>query len=290
MHQWYNGWSIAAENIMAKVCLVIIDGMSFDDCVSQCGYLEGSVEAGIARRWAMQACLPTISAALYETIHTGLAPHEHGILGNNHLRQSQHDNIFNTAKQSGKVTAVVAHSYFHTLYGGSDFDPYLHCEINDPNAPIPYARYYSMEGYRTANSCVPSESDLCAQAWALTQLHQPDYLLLHSSSVDTLGHWFTGDSPEYRIQISIVDNALSQLIPRLIDSSYHVMVTADHGINSDGHHGGNQSVLRTVPFYYFGKNTGPDADQTLDQRAIAPTILKLADIAIPQSMQFDSVF
>ena len=112
MHQWYNGWSIAAENIMAKVCLVIIDGMSFDDCVSQCGYLEGSVEAGIARRWAMQACLPTISAALYETIHTGLAPHEHGILGNNHLRQSQHKNIFNTAKQAGKVTAVVGHSYF----------------------------------------------------------------------------------------------------------------------------------------------------------------------------------
>ena len=275
---------------MAKVCLVIVDGMGFDACVAQCGYLEGSVEAGIAQRWAMQACLPTISAALYETIHTGLAPHEHGILGNEHLRESLHDNIFNTAKSAAKITAVVAHSYFHTLYGGSVFDPFLHGEINDPNAPIPYARYYSMQGYRKENSCVPSETDLCAQAWALTQLHQPDYLLLHSSSVDTLGHWFTGDSPQYRIQISIVDNALSRLIPRLIDNDYEVIVTADHGINADGHHGGTQSVLRTVPFYYFGSNTGPESDQTLDQRAIAPTILKLMGLDIPQSMRIDSLF
>ena len=275
---------------MAKVCLVIVDGMGFDACVSECGYLEGSVEAGVAQRWAMQACLPTISAALYETIHTGLAPNDHGILGNDHLRESLHDNIFNIAKSKGKTTAAVAHSYFHILCGGSAFDPFLHCEINDPNAPVPYGRYYSMDGYRAVNSCVPSETDLCAQAWTLTQRHDIDYLLLHSSSVDTLGHWFTGDSSEYRIQISIVDNALSRLIPRLIDNNYHVMATADHGINADGHHGGNQSVLRTVPFYYFGSNTGPQSDQILDQRAIAPTILKLMGIDIPPGMRIDSLF
>jgi len=288
-HQWYKGLSIVAEISMAKVCLVIVDGMGFDASVSQCGYLEGSVEAGVAQRWAMQACLPTISAALYETIHTGLAPIDHGILGNDHLRESLHDNIFSIAKSAGKITAVVAHSYFHRLYGGSAFDPFLHCEINDPDAPIPYARYYSMDGYRTENSCVPSETDLCAQAWALTKHHAPDYLLLHSSSVDTLGHWFTGDSSEYRIQISIVDNALSRLIPRLIDLDYHVMITADHGINADGHHGGNEPALRTVPFYYFGNKNGPQPDQTLDQRAIAPTILNLMGLKIPQTMRTSSL-
>lgn len=29
---------------MPKTCLVIVDGMGFDTCVAECGYLEGSVE------------------------------------------------------------------------------------------------------------------------------------------------------------------------------------------------------------------------------------------------------
>lgn len=274
---------------MPKTCLVIVDGMSFDTCVAECGYLEGSVENGLARRWTVQTCLPTISAALYETIHTGLTPHEHGILGNDHLRASFYDNIFSVAKSAGKVTAAVAHSYFHTLYGGSNYDPFLHCEINDIYAPIPYARYYSMDRYRAENSCVPAEIDLCAQAWKLAQQHQPDYLLLHSCSVDTLGHWFTADSAEYRNQVSVVDNALSHLIPRLMDAGYHILVTADHGMNSDGHHGGNQPVLRTVPLYYFGNIAGPAVEKIVDQRSIAPSILKLIGCAVPPGMRVDNL-
>ena len=275
---------------MTKACLIIVDGMRFDTSVAECGYLEGSVAFGSAKRWSMQSCLPTISAALYETIHTGVTPHEHGILGNSHLRESRCHNIFSATKRAGKISAAVAHSYFHTLYGGSAYDPFQHCEINDPNAPVPYARYYSMDGYRPDNACVPAEIDLCAQAWMLTQRYQPDYLLLHSCSVDTLGHWFTGDSAEYRNQVSVVDNALSHLIPRLVENGYHVMVTADHGMNADGNHGGNQPVLRTVPFYYFGDRTGPAIDQMLDQRAIAPSVLKLMGIDIPSSMYVNSLF
>jgi hypothetical protein len=29
-------------------------------------------------------------------------------------------------------------------------------------------------------------------------------------------------------------------------------VTADHGMNGDGHHGGTADIERDVPFYYFG--------------------------------------
>ena len=54
-----------------KVILVIMDGVGFDTAVSRCGFLEGMVELGRARRWRMRAALPTISAPLYETLHTG---------------------------------------------------------------------------------------------------------------------------------------------------------------------------------------------------------------------------
>ncbi|QDG77954.1 alkaline phosphatase family protein [Labrenzia sp. PHM005] len=266
------------------VCLIIIDGLRHDTAIEECGYLMAAVEAKQARAWQMQSCLPTISAPLYETIHTGLAPIEHGILSNEAIRPSNKPNVFSTLKTAGKTTGAVAHSYYHTLYGGTAFDPFEHTEINDPDAPVPYARYYSMEGYSKVNPALPSETDLCAQTWILAQTHKPDYLLLHSSSCDSLGHYYTSSSAEYRHQAWRVDNALSRLIPRLRDAGYDVLVTADHGMNEDGHHAGDQPGLRAVPFFVFSDRFKAPENEILDQKAIAPTILALLETPIPQSM------
>lgn len=270
---------------MQRLALVLMDGVGFDAAVSQCGYLEAAVEQQTARRWKMRACLPTISAALYETIHTGLAPLEHGITGNDALRPSAKPNVFSAIKRAGRTSAAVAHSYFHSLYGDSPFDPFAHCEIDDLDATIVHARYYSMDGSSSANPAVPSEIDLCAQAVRLAERHLPDYLLLHSSSVDTLGHVFGGGSAEYRKQVWRLDNALSQTIPRLQRLDYEIIVTADHGMNTDGHHGGNEPSIRDIPLYYFGDASGPERTDILDQCAIAPTILQRLQVGIPDTMR-----
>lgn len=269
---------------MTRTCLVIIDGAGYDTVVAECGFLQASYEAGKADRREMRTCLPTISAAMYETIHTGLAPVDHGIHGNDELRPSRCENLFSALHAAGRTAGVVAHSYYHTLYGGSAFDPFEHAEINDPSQPIAHARYYTMEGYAPPNPCHPAEIDLCAQAWKIAQSYEPDYLLLHSCSADTFGHFFTGDSAEYRRQVWMVDNALSRLIPRLRDIGYDVMVTADHGMNSDGHHGGDQAVLRRVALYSFGAKICAGDGDILDQRALAPSILKNIGVSAPGSM------
>jgi predicted AlkP superfamily pyrophosphatase or phosphodiesterase len=268
-----------------KICLVIIDGLRNDTARTECGYLAAAIEGGQARAWTMQACLPTISAPLYETIHTGLAPVEHGLLSNEAIRPSPHANIFLELKAAGKSAGVVAHSYFHTLYGGTAFDPFEHVEINDPDAPIAHARYYSMAGYSQSNPAMPSEVDLCAQAWAIARDAAPDYLLLHTSSCDTLGHFYSGEGKEYRIQAWKVDNALSRLIPRLRDAGYDVMVTADHGMNADGHHAGDEPCLREVPFIVFSDSFDADPEASLDQRIIAPTVLTLLGVEPPETMK-----
>lgn len=269
-----------------KLCLIIIDGLRNDTARAECGYLAAAVEGGEARAWTMQACLPTISAPLYETIHTGLAPIDHGLLSNEALRPSPHPNVFSALKAAGKLSGAVAHSYFHSLYGGgSAYDPFEHAEINDQNAAIPFARYYSMAGYSKANPALPSEVDLCAQAWSIANRSAPDYLLLHTSSCDTLGHSYTSDSPEYRIQAWKVDNALSDLIPRLRGVGYDVLVTADHGMNADGQHAGDQPCLREVPFFAFCDAFEVEADTILDQRIIAPTILSLLGVEPPSTMK-----
>jgi len=121
---------------MNKAILVIIDGVGYDTMVSQCGYLESSVEAGIANRWKMRACLPSLSAPLYETLHTGLSPIEHGILSNEALRASTAPNIFNLLHDSSRVTAAVAHSFFFDLYCGRTYNMLEDIEIDDPTLAI----------------------------------------------------------------------------------------------------------------------------------------------------------
>ncbi|MCZ4280701.1 alkaline phosphatase family protein [Kiloniella laminariae] len=273
-----------------KILLVIMDGVGYDTAVSQCGYLEGMVELGRARRWKMRTALPTISAAMYETIHSGLSPIDHGVTGNEALRPSIVPNVFQTLHDANFKTAAVAHSYFHTLYNGP-YDLFDHIEVEDEEKNIQFGRFYSMEGYNGTNICAPAEIDLCAQASLLIKRHSPDYLLLHSSSVDSLGHRYTADSSQYRIQTWHIDNALARGIPRWLEEGYEVIVTADHGMNADGHHGGAEDIMRHVAFYYFGKGTiTADKDSVLDQLAIAPSVLQRLGATIPDSMKAETLF
>ena len=95
-----------------KVILVIIDGLKYQTAIEQCGFLEALVESKKARRMKMIAVLPTLSAPIYETLHTGVQPIHHGITSNDNLRKSNCDNIFSIAKTGGLVTAAAAHSFF----------------------------------------------------------------------------------------------------------------------------------------------------------------------------------
>ena len=62
-------------------------------------------------------------------------------------------------------------------------------------------------------------------------------------------------------------------------------MTADHGINSDHHHAGDQPELRQVPFYAFSDKVTVAEDKVLDQKSIAPTMLKLLDVEVPDTMR-----
>ena len=270
---------------MTKTCLIIIDGLREDTARKCCDWLMGSVAKGDARLWTMQACLPTISAPLYETIHTWLAPADHGLMDNEGLRPCPYPNVFSALQSAGKTSGVVGHSYFHSLFAGSAFDPFDHVEVDDPHSPITHGRYYSMDGYDADNAVQPAEVDLCGQLWGIARRHAPDYLLLHSSSCDTLGHTHTGLGAAYERQAGKVDKALAQLIPRLREAGYQVLITADHGMDEHGDHGGDAPSLVNVPFFAYDTAITVPEGQVLDQRALAPTILSLLGVAAPDTMK-----
>lgn len=270
----------------SKVILVIMDGAGYDASVSQCGYLEGAVELGLASRWKMITATPSLSGPMYETIHTGLWPHEHGIVSNEGMRASSSPNIFSLARAAGKTTAAVAQSYYHTLYVDRPWDRLRSVEHHDADTDIQHARFYSMEGYGATNAMAPAEIDLCAQVTILAETHEPDYLLLHSCAADTLGHTFGGDSAEYRWQVWMIDNALSRAIPTWRELGYEIIVTADHGMNAERHHGGMEKIMREVPFYYFGEASNLPAEGTeLSQLGIASTVLERIGVAPVEGMR-----
>lgn len=262
-----------------KVALVIMDGAGYGSAVTQCGYLEGCVSLGLARRWKMITATPSLSGPMYETIHTGLWPHQHGIVSNEAMRASCCPNVFSMTRAAGKRTGAVAQEYFHRLYVDRPWDQLRSVEHQDDDTDIQVARFYSMEGYGPVNAVAPAEIDLCAQVTLLMERHAPDYMLLHSCSADTLGHTYGGDSKEYRGQIWHIDNALARAIPTWRDLGYDIIVTADHGMTADHWHGGTEQMAVEVPFYLFSDLKGPAEDAILSQTDIAATVLHMLEIA-----------
>lgn len=267
-----------------KVILVVIDGLGLPTALEHCGYLESLVAGGKARRWEMQAVLPTLSAPIYETLHTGLAPHEHGITSNDNLRQSNCEHVFAIARRHDRRTAAAAHCYFSSIYNAHPYQPLRDQECNDPQRAIQHGRFYSERGYTKFNSCLISDHDLMNQASILVDRYQPDYLLIHSSTCDAIGHKYGGGSPEYCMQAWAVDDQLAQHVPAWLAAGYRVLVTADHGFTAFGHHGGTTDDVRRVPFYDIGHPQPGVASDIASQLAVAPTILALLGLPIPPGM------
>jgi phosphoglycerol transferase MdoB-like AlkP superfamily enzyme len=66
-----------------------------------------------------------------------------------------------------------------------------------------------------------------------------------------------------------------------------VLITGDHRINKDGSHSGITPEQRAVPLFMDppnGQGKG-DTDETVSQLQLAPTILNLLGLPIPEEMQ-----
>jgi len=255
---------------MARVILIVIDGLGLQTARRELGYLEGLVEAGEAHHWPMRAVLPSLSRPAYETILTGRLPAEHGITSNAVVRRSRCDSIFTVARAAGRVTAAAAYSWFAELANGVPFDPVTDRELDDGPGPIQHGRFYVLDPF--------PDQELYWQADLLIRRYTPDVLLVHPMGCDWTGHQHGGDSLAYRRAAADSDDALSRLIPDWRARGYRIVVTADHGMCPDGFHGGTLDIVRDVPFYLIDAPAdlvGRPDGEPLDQRVVAPCVLRL---------------
>ena len=169
-----------------RAILVLMDGLGYDTAIERLGYMEGLVRHGQARRWRMRAALPSLSRPCYETVHTGVAPHDHGITSNDLVRTSSQQSIFHVVRAAGGTTAAAAFSWFSELYNRAPYDPVSDVEIDDQAQTIQHGRFYTHADY--------PDYELFLRAAVLATRFRPDFMLVHPMGADTIGHRHGGKS------------------------------------------------------------------------------------------------
>ncbi|QKD00401.1 alkaline phosphatase family protein [Mesorhizobium loti] len=271
--------------LQSKLLLIILDGVPYRNWRRLMGNLEGWVQSGEARVWKMRSVLPSTSACCYASIHTGVSPQVHGILSNeNRFRVAQPD-IFSEVSKAGGKTGAVTHSYWSEFFRSYPFDLVEDMEYDEPGGPITHGRFHTMTGYNQRNQMTPSDVDLLATLTMLTKRHGIDYGILHTCTLDSMGHRFGHDCHEMDHAVYAMDGMLAAFLPGWIEAGYEVMVTADHGQTDRGHHGGHDDEMQDFALYYFGSGKGPQADTLLDQLQLAPTVLGRLGVAVPATMK-----
>ena len=270
---------------MTKLLLIILDGVPYRNWRRLFGNLEGWVEQGQAQVRRMRSVLPSTSASCYASIHTGVPPQQHHIWDNAGIRRLDFPDVFSALTGAGKITGAVTHSYWSEFFNRAPFDLVRDMEYDEPDGPITHGRFHTMAGDSSYNQMTPADVDLFATLTMLCERKGIDYGILHTCTLDSMGHRFYHDCEEMDDACYRMDEALAKFLPRWRATGYEVIVTADHGQDARGHHGGTTDLQRDFAFYYFGDAEGPGEDVVLDQLALAPTILTLMGVPVPATMQ-----
>lgn len=271
--------------LKSKLLLIVLDGVPYRNFRTYMGNLEGWVKNGDARVWKMRSVVPSTSACCYASIHTGVPPQVHGILSNDVRFKVDMPDIFSEVTKAGGKTGAVTHSYWSEFFNRYPFDLVMDMEYDEPKGPITHGRFHTMTGYNLKNQMTPSDVDLFATLTMLTERHGIDYGILHTCTLDSMGHRFGHGTHEMDHALFVMDAQLAAFLPRWLKNGYEVMVCADHGQTDRGHHGGHQDEQQDFALYYFGAGKGPEADTLLDQLSLAPSILNRLGVSRPATMK-----
>lgn len=268
-----------------KLILIVLDGLPWRNWTPLMGNLEGWAQAGEARKWRMRSVLPSTSACCYASIHTGVPPQAHGVMSNEFRHRVEWPDIFSEVTRAGGRTGAVTHSYWSEFFNRYPFDLVRDIEYDEPGGPITHGRFHTMAGYNRVNQMTPSDLDLFATLTMLTERFGIDYGILHTCTLDSMGHRFGHDCGEMDHACALMDAQLAAFLPRWRKNGYEVIVTADHGQTDRGHHGGHDPDMQDFALYYFGQAQGPKPDRLLDQLSLAPAILSRLGAPVPDTMK-----
>jgi len=264
---------------LSKVILVVLDGLRYDTAVSQLGFMGHLVEKSKAALYKVKSELPSLSRPLYEVILTGTPSWMNGITSNREVRLSRQKSIFHLAREHNRTTAAAAYYWVSELYNRAPFNFIEDREQHNPELPIQHGMFYFEDHYPDSHLFLDGES--------LRRMYDPDFLYIHSMNIDDAGHKHTSESKEYRDAALRVDTILAQLVPKWMEEGYHILVTADHGMNEFANHGGTGVAERDVAMFAISPRFKPGdyTGEYIPQLAVAPLVCNLLGIPISPQMK-----
>ncbi|RBP03014.1 alkaline phosphatase family protein [Rossellomorea aquimaris] len=261
-----------------KLIFIMIDGLRFDTAVDNMGYLHHLVEKGQASRFKVISEVPSMSRPLYEVLLTGTPPYQNGITSNQIVCSSKEESIFHLTSKNGLKNATASYHWVSELYHSAPFNPMTDRIKLDGNGAIQNGMFYWEDHY--------PDTHLFADANYMKTTKDPDFLYIHSMNVDDDGHKYTADSAGYRNRVIAVDVMLASILPDWIEEGYQIIISADHGMNKDGQHGGTTKEDREVPLFVISSKLEAGIyEQEVPQLQIAPLLCKLLNIQPSPAMQ-----
>ncbi|MRH41140.1 PglZ domain-containing protein [Aquibacillus halophilus] len=263
---------------MGKTIMVVLDGLRYDVAISEMGYLNHLVEHSKSALYKVKSELPSLSRPLYEVLLTGTPSSINGITANKIVRLSNQTSIFHLCRKEGLTTAAAAYYWVSELYNSAPFNVFKDRLQHDVEKPIQHGAFYFEDTY--------PDSHVFADAEHLRKTYDPDFLYIHSMNIDDVGHKYTSNSKEYRGQANAADSLLAQLLPTWMAEGYEILITSDHGMNEDGHHGGTGSGERDVALFAIGESfrTPSNKEGIFPQIGIAPLVCRLLGLHPTEAM------
>jgi predicted AlkP superfamily pyrophosphatase or phosphodiesterase len=261
-----------------KLIVVVLDGLRYDAARTYMGYLEHLVEQELLSCYRVQSELPSLSRPLYEVLLTGTPVSKNGITANHIVRPSHEESVFHLAVNANLRTAAVAYHWVSELYNSAPFDPLADRHQHNVMKPIQHGSFYFEDHY--------PDSHVFADAVYLRSAFDPHFLYIHSMNIDDAGHRYGGESKEYELSVRTADGLLATVLPIWMEQGYKILITADHGMNANGYHGGKTNSERDVPLYTFGVDRLPreKEDQIIPQLRLAPLMCHCLGLAPSAAM------
>lgn len=254
-----------------KVILVILDGCRYDVALEQMGYLNSLVEHKQAQRRKMISEMPSNSRPLYEVMMTGVPMYKNGIYTNAYVQRSKEISLFHKVKEGGGTTGVAGYYWLSELYNRAPYDILTDRIQHDSSQLIQHGMFYSEDTY--------PDTHVFADAQAIIQTYAPDLMVVHSMNIDDVGHKYTSYSREYMRQVNAADTILGSVVPHWQSLGYTVVVTADHGMDEYGLHGGNLPGHREVPFYLLSTQVLLPEVEEMSQLRLMPLLCQLLGLS-----------
>lgn len=265
------------QSKLDKLIVVILDGCRYDTAVAQLGFMNHFVEHQQASLLKVKSEMPSNSRPLYEVLMTGVPTYENGIYSNYHAQRSKEWSLFELVKEAGGKTGAAAYHWYSELYNQAPYNILVDRMQNHEDRLIQHGIFYSEDSY--------PDSHLFADANYLVNQYQPDFLVVHSMNIDDVGHKFTADSHEYAAAVNRADSLLAICLPEWLQRGYQVVVTADHGMDEHGLHGGSLAAHREVPFYLISNKREQLKEESVPQLMAAPLFCWLLGIQPSEKMQ-----